>query len=669
MQNSTKNILVPRLDREKFTAQERDIKMSGIKIASYGSWKSPITTDLILADWVGLSQVTLAGDEIFWNELRPKEGGRQVLVRRLADGHIRDLTPAPFNVRTRVHEYGGRCYALAGDRIYFSNFADQRLYVQEAGGQPRPFTPQVELRYADPIVDMARGRLVCVLEDHTATGKEATNSLVSINLENGADVRPLASGNDFYSSPCLSPDGRYLAWLTWNHPNLPWDGTELWMGSLRQDGSLESAECVAGGAEISIFQPQWSPDGVLYYVSDQTGWWNLYRLEGRRSVAVYPMQAEFGTPQWAFGMSLYGFASPDQIICIYIQQATSYLASLDLRTSQLETIQTPYTIMGNLRVADGYAVFTAGSPVERISIVRLDLGTRQLEVLRRSTSLQIDPGYLSLAEEIEFPTEDGLTAYGFFYGPKNRDFAAPQSDLPPLLVMSHGGPTSSTAKALDLEIQYWTSRGIAVLDVNYGGSSGYGRPYRQRLNGQWGVVDVDDCVNGARYLEKCCAVDGQRMAITGGSAGGYTTLCALTFRDTFKAGASYFGIGDLETFVHDTHKFESRYLDRLVGPYPEMKDVYYARSPINFIDQLSTPMILLQGLEDKIVPPNQAESMFAAVRAKGLPVAYLPFEGEQHGFRKAENIQRALEAEFYFYSKVFGFQPADTIEPVKIENL
>ena len=643
--------------------------MAENKVAPFGSWKSPITTDLILSDLIGLGQVMLEGDTIYWNELRPKEGGRQVLVRRAADEQVSDVTPAPFNVRTRVHEYGGRCYALAGDRLYFSNFADQRLYLQEAGGQPRPFTPQAELRYADPVIDLGRGRLVCVCEDHTAPGKEAVNSLISISLENGADVRPLASGNDFYSSPCLSPDGSRLAWLTWNHPNLPWDGTELWVGRLRPDGSLESAECVAGGDEISIFQPLWSPDGKLYYVSDQTGWWNLYRLEDRRTVAVYPMQAEFGVAQWVFGLSLYGFASPDQIICIYIKQATSYLASLDLRTNQLETIQTPYTVMGNLQVANGRAVFTAGSPVARMSIVQLDLDTRQLEVLRRSTNLQIDPGYLSLAEEIEFPTEQGLTAYGFFYTPKNQETIAPSGELPPLLVMSHGGPTSSTINALDVEIQYWTSRGVAVLDVNYGGSTGYGRPYRQRLNGQWGVVDMNDCVNGARYLVQRGAVDGQRLAITGGSAGGYTTLCALTFRDTFKAGASYFGIGDLETFVHDTHKFESRYLDRLVGPYPEKKDVYYARSPINFVDQLSTPMILLQGLEDKIVPPNQAETMFAAVRARGLPVAYLPFEGEQHGFRKAENIKRSLEAEFYFYSQVFGFSPADTIEPVKIENL
>jgi dipeptidyl aminopeptidase/acylaminoacyl peptidase len=643
--------------------------MAESKVAPFGAWKSPITTDVILSDWIGLGQVTLKDDAIYWNELRAKDGGRQVLVRRAADGQVGDLTPAPFNVRTRVHEYGGRCYAIANGRLYFSNFSDQRLYLQEPGGQPRPFSPQAELRYADPLIDPGRGRLICVREDHTKPGEEAANTLVSISLEDGADQMLLASGNDFYASPRLSPDGSRLAWLTWNHPNLPWDGTELWVGKLREDGSLQSAEYVAGGNAVSIFQPEWSPDGQLYYVSDQTGWWNLYRREGERSVAVYPMQAEFGTPQWVFGMSMYGFASPDQIICIYVKQATSFLASLDLRTNQLETIQTPYTIIVNLQVSNNRAVFIAGSPVERMSIVQMDLVSRQSEVLRRSTNLQIDAGYLSLPEEIEFPTEGGLAAYGFFYSPKNRDFVAPQGQLPPLLVMSHGGPTSSTAPALDLEIQYWTSRGIAVLDVNYGGSSGYGRPYRQRLNGEWGVVDVDDCVNGARHLVQRGVVDGQRLAITGGSAGGYTTLCALTFRDTFRAGASHFGIGDLETFVHDTHKFESRYLDRLVGPYPEKKDVYFARSPINFVDQLSTPMILLQGLEDKIVPPNQAETMFAAVRARGLPVAYLPFEGEQHGFRRAENIKRSLEAEFYFYSQVFGFTPADAIEPVKIENL
>jgi len=643
--------------------------MAESKVAPFGSWKSPITTDLIVSDTVGLGQVTLEGDSIYWAEQRPAEGGRLVVVRRAPDGHVSDVTPPPFNVRTRVHEYGGRCFAFAKGRLYFSNFSDQRLYLQEPGEQPRPFTPPAELRYADPIIDLGRGRLVCVREDHTISGKEAANTLMSVSLEDGADQMLLASGNDFYASPRLSPDGSRLAWLTWNHPNLPWDGTELWVGKLRDDGTIQSTECVAGGDEVSVFQPQWSPDGLLTYVSDQTGWWNLYRWQAGRSTALYPMEAEFGAPQWVFGMSQYGYATADQIICIYNKNGSSYLGRLDLKANQLERIETPYTDMWNLYVANGRALFSAGSVAEPASIVQLDLATRQIEVLRRSSSLQIDPGYLSPPEEIEFPTEHGLTAFGFFYPPKNRDYLAPPGQRPPLLVMSHGGPTSATTTALDLGIQYWTSRGIAVLDVNYGGSASYGRPYRQRLNGEWGVVDVDDCVNGARFLVQRGLVDGQRLAITGGSAGGYTTLCALTFRDTFKAGASHFGIGDLETFVHDTHKFESRYLDRLVGPYPEKKEVYFARSPINFVDQLSTPMILLQGLEDKIVPPSQAETMFAAVRARGLPVAYLPFEGEQHGFRRAENIQRAMEAEFYFYSQVFGFSPADAIEPVKIENL
>jgi dipeptidyl aminopeptidase/acylaminoacyl peptidase len=426
---------------------------------------------------------------------------------------------------------------------------------------------------------------------------------------------------------------------------------------------------VAGGEDESIFQPEWSPDGVLYFVSDRTGWWNLYRWHDGQVEPLVEIEAEFGLPQWVFGMSTYAFESAGRIICVYTQQGTWHLASLDTATGKLDPIETPYTQLEELRAAPGRVVFLAGSPTEPVSIVQLDLATRQFEVLRRSSEMAIDPGYLSFPQEIEFPTEQGLTAHAFFYAPQNRDYVAPSGEWPPLLVIIHGGPTGATSSTLNLGIQYWTSRGMAVLDVNYGGSTGYGRAYRQRLNGQWGIVDVDDCVNGARYLVERGKVDGDRLAIRGGSAGGYTTLSVLAFRDLFKAGASYFGISDLEALAKDTHKFESRYLDRLVGPYPERRDLYRERSPIHFTHRLSCPMILFQGLEDKVVPPNQAETMFEAVRAKGLPVAYLPFEGEQHGFRRAENIKRALDAELYFYSRVFGFDLADPVEPVPIENL
>ena len=450
---------------------------------------------------------------------------------------------------------------------------------------------------------------------------------------------------------------------------MPWDGAELWVGEVSADGSLGDTECVAGGVGESIFQPEWSPDGTLYFVSDRTNWWNLYRYHAGTVEPLCEMEAEFGRPQWIFGMSTYKFVSSNQIICTYAQDGIWHLASLDTTTRSLDQIETPYTSISNLQTISGGVLFNANSSTEPASIVRLDLATRQFEVVCRASEIEIDAGYFSFPQAIEFPTEGGLSAYAFFYPPQNRDYTAPADDLPPLVVISHGGPTSATSTALDLEIQYWTSRGIAVLDVNYGGSSGYGRAYRQRLNGQWGIVDVDDCVNGARYLAENGYVDRNRLAIRGGSAGGYTTLSALTYRDVFKAGASYYGISDLEAMTRDTHKFESRYLDSLIGPYPEERDRYRERSPIHFTDHLSCPLILFQGLEDRVVPPNQAEMMVDALRAKGLPVAYVPFEGEQHGFRRSENIRRSVEAELYFYAQVFGFVPADTIEPVEIENL
>jgi len=426
---------------------------------------------------------------------------------------------------------------------------------------------------------------------------------------------------------------------------------------------------VAGGGSESIFQPEWSPDGVLYFVSDRTGWWNLYRWHNGSIEPLYEMEAEFGVPQWVFGMSTYAFASARHLICAYTREGSWRLARLDTLTRQLEPIATPYSAISGLRATAERAVFVAGSPVEFPALVQLDLATAQLTVLRRSSTIAVDPGYLAVPQPITFPTEHGLMAHAFFYPPRNRDYVAPPGERPPLLVRCHGGPTAAAASVLNLGIQYWTSRGIAVLVVNYGGSTGYGRAYRERLNGQWGVVDVDDCVNGARYLAERGVVDGNRLAITGGSAGGYTTLCALTFRDVFKAGASYYGISDLEVFVRDTHKFESHYLDRLIGPYPERRDLYHDRSAIHFSDRLSCPVIFFQGLEDKIVPPNQAELMVQALRARGVPVAYLAFPGEQHGFRHAENIKRALEAELYFYSRVFGFQLADPVEPIHIDNL
>jgi dipeptidyl aminopeptidase/acylaminoacyl peptidase len=642
-------------------------------LAPYGSWKSPITADLIASGTIGLGQIALDGDDTYWVEMRPSEGGRAVLVRRTPDGQPKDVTPAPFNVRTCVHEYGGGAFAVADGRVYFSHFGDARLYRQEPAGAPHALTHEGPVRFADLEIDRRRDRVICVCEDHSAARLEPINTLVSIrDVRVGDDDEApivLAAGHDFYASPRLSPDGSRLAWLAWNHPNMPWDGTELWVGETDDAGSIAQSERVAGGPEESIFQPEWSPDGVLHFVSDRTSWWNLYRLREGRVEALCPKTAEFGLPQWNFRMSMYGFASADEIVCAYVAGGVRHLARLDTRTFVLTPLQTDRSDFDGVRVAPHRAAFIGGSPTQALAVTQLDLRTGRLDVLRRSNEIQVDAGYLAQAEAIEFPTEGERTAHAFFYRPHNCDYGAPAGERPPLLVMSHGGPTAATSSTLRLGVQFWTSRGIAVLDVNYGGSTGYGRAYRQRLDGRWGVVDVDDCVNGARFLVQQGLVDPNRLAIRGSSAGGYTTLCALTFRDVFKAGASSYGIADLETLATDTHKFESRYEERLVGPYPARRDLYHDRSPIHFTDRLSCPVIFFQGLDDKVVPASQAEAMVAALRAKKLPVAYVPFAGEQHGFRRAETIRGALEAELYFYGRVFRFTPADAIKPVAIENL
>jgi dipeptidyl aminopeptidase/acylaminoacyl peptidase len=642
------------------------------QVTPYGSWKSPITSDLIVKGTIGLGQLKMNGSDLYWIEMRPSEGGRQVIVRHPRHGKSLDITPTDFNARTRVHEYGGGDFVTHDGQVYFTNFADQRIYRQVPGFGPLPLTQTTDvpgaLRYADAALDSKRNRLVCVREDHRESNAEATNILVGINLSDGG-ATTLVSGNDSYSSPRVSPDGSRLAWLTWNHPNMPWDGCELWAAEIGGDGSILAPELIAGGARESIFQPEWSPDGILHFVSDRTGWWNLYRSVGGLIENLCEMEAEFGVPQWIFGLSTYAFESTNSIVCAFAERGIWKLGILNTKSCALEQVDLPFTEISYVCAAPGRAIFRAGSPTEPFAIVEMDLTTQSTIVLRHATNVSIDQGYISEPAAIEFPTESGLTAHGFFYPPKNRDFEGPAGERAPLLVKSHGGPTSATVAVFMLGIQYWTSRGIAVLDVNYGGSTGYGRAYRERLNGNWGVVDVDDCVSGARFLASRGSVDGERLMIDGGSAGGYTTLCALTFRDAFKAGASHFGVSDIEALDEDTHKFESRYSTTLIGPYPERRDLYIERSPIHFADRLACPVIFFQGLEDKVVPPNQAEKMVEALRKKGVPVAYVAFEGEQHGFRKAENIKRALDGELYFYSRVFGFQLVDEIEPVTIENL
>ncbi|MCA9973555.1 MAG: S9 family peptidase [Anaerolineales bacterium] len=638
--------------------------------APYGSWKSPITSELIVAESIPLGGVQLDGDDVYWLEGRPREGGRYVVVR-LAGGRREALTPAPFNVRTRVHEYGGGAFCVHDGGVIFANYADQRLYRQRPGEAPEAVTPPGPYRYADGVM-LGDGRFLCVREDHGQPGQEAVNSLVVLRLDGEDAGEVVVSGGDFYAAPRVSPDGRRVCWLTWRHPNMPWDGCELWVADWRaaDDGvAVANAVRVAGGAAESILQPTWGPDGALYYASDASNWWNLYRWEAGRARALHPMAAEFGRPQWQFGQTSFGFSDARTLVCGYRENGRWFLAALDVTTRRFTSLQIPYETINHVAVGRGVAVLNVDAAARPRAIVRVDLDTLAVTTLRTSSELAIDPGYISRPRALTYPTDDGQAAHALFYPPTNAAYAAPEGERPPLLVISHGGPTSAAEVQLDFEIQYWTSRGIGVLDVNYSGSSGYGRAYRTRLNGRWGLVDVADCINGARYLVEQGLADGQRLAIRGGSAGGYTTLCALTFHDFFQAGASYFGVSDVEALARETHKFESRYLDSLIGPYPEARAEYVARSPIHFADQLNCPLILFQGLEDQVVPPNQSEAMYRALLAKGIPVAYVAYEGEQHGFRRAENIRHSLDAELYFYGRIFGFALAEPVAGVAIENL
>jgi dipeptidyl aminopeptidase/acylaminoacyl peptidase len=629
-----------------------------------------VTVDLLLKRTVHMrnQMVRWDGEDLYWSELRPDEAGRIVVCRRDENGAIADITPPGFNARTRVHEYGGGHFAVSGGTVWFVNFKDQRLYRQDGGGKPRPITPAVDVRHADMAVDTGRGRLLSVREDHTTGAREAVNTLVSLDVSGERETITVAAGNDFYSSPKLSPDGNRVAWTTWNHPNMPWDGSELWMGELDREGHVTASRRIAGGESESVLQPEWSPRGELYFVSDRSGWWNLYRAKGEGDEPLCPRPAEFGAPQWVFGMRFYAFTGPDEIVCLYSEPGGTRLGRIDVNTGAMQHVELLYTSLGNVQAAGRRVALFAGSATlaERVLTVELDTGAQQ--VIKVSNSAHVDGGNLSIPKAIEFPTEDGLTAHAYYYPPRNQEFEAPHGTKPPLVVVCHGGPTGSGGPTYPFEYQYWTSRGVAILDVNYGGSAGYGRAYRMRLNGRWGVVDVDDCINSARYLVEQGLVDGERISITGGSAGGFTVLLSLTKRDFYNTGSSHFGIGDLELFIKETHKFESHYIDTLVGPYPERADLYRDRSAINFADNLKVPVILFQGLEDKVVPPSQAEEFVAVCQKKKLPYAYVAFEGEQHGFRQEKNIRRAIEGEMYFLSRIFAFDVADKIEPVKIEN-
>jgi dipeptidyl aminopeptidase/acylaminoacyl peptidase len=645
--------------------------------AAYGTWASPISAQRIAAGARPLSAPRVVGSDICWLEGLPAEGGRVVVVRWSPGSAPRVVTPAPFNVRSRVHEYGGGAYAVDADTIYFSNFADNLVYAQHGDAAPLALTEDSALRFADFEIDKPRQRLIAVCEDHRRVGTEPENRLVALSTAGCGDPVTLASGFDFCAAPRLSPDGREIAWISWNHPDMPWTATALWRAGIGDDGRLVDPGIVVDGRDAdspgrggeSLVQPMWSPVGELFVAADRSGWWNLYRVDGPSLVPVCLMQAEFASPAWQFAQSMAGFDAGSELIATCITDGISRLVGIDVARGEQRTIATPYTDIQELRVGGGIAVMLAASPTLPTQVVRLDLATGQTTVLAQAVAEVPDQSQLAIAQTIAYASTGGRIAHAFLYLPRNGDTRAPDGERPPLIVTSHGGPTSMSTGSLRLSMQFWTSRGFAVLDVNYGGSSGYGRAYRDLLAGQWGIVDVDDCIAGARHLAEQGLVDPQRMAIRGGSASGFTTLCALTFHRVFSAGASHYGVSDLAALDADTHKFESRYTTGLVASAADRERVYRERSPIHHTDRLSCPMIFFQGLDDRVVPPSQSQAMVDALAARGVPVAYLSFEGEGHGFRRAETIRRALEAELSFYGQVFGFEPAGDIEPVAIQGL
>ncbi len=665
---------------------------TSIRVAPFGTWESPISPAMLAVGGLRLGATWLESGTVYWIEGRPEEDGRVVIVRADAFSEPVDVLPAGYSARTRVHEYGGGSYSVRAGVVFFSNFEDQRLYRLEPGAEPRAITPETGAthRYADGRITADGSLWIGVRERHEGerVPQDVHNELVVLPTDGSSEPRVVASGRDFYASPRISPDGARLCYQAWDLPWMPWDGCELYVADLHPDGSLGEARLVAGkDGEESIWQPSWSPSGDLYWASDRSGWWNLEREQGgergavkrgavkRGAVkrgAVKPMEAEFGWPQWAFSGSSYSFLDDGRIVCHYSSSGLQRTALLDPETGELMDLDIPHTAVDwpRLSVEGSQVVLIAGGPCIPEEVVLLDLNSRSVDVLRKSETVELDDAWFSVPEQIEFPTQGGLTAFANLYMPTNPEHTAPEGERPPLIVMSHGGPTALSTSSFDIEVQFWTSRGFAVVDVNYGGSTGYGRAYRERLNGNWGVVDVTDCLAAARHLVAADRVDGDRLVIRGGSAGGYTTICALVFHDDFAVGASYYGIADLTAFAEGgTHKFEHGYEHTLVGPWPEAADVYRARSPINYVDMLSTPMLVLQGSEDVIVPPAQAELIVGALRDKGLPYAYLLFEGEQHGFRKSETIIAAIEAELSFHAQILGLGPVGDVPRLHIENL
>jgi len=636
----------------------------------HGSWKSSITSDLIVNGGVKFSEIRIDGTDLYFLEGRPDEAGRYVIMKKTSDGNIFDMIPENFNSRNAVHEYGGGSFAVNNKIIFFTNWEDQRIYkIENKKISPLTEIPSIEkgVRYADLTISFDLNWLFCVRETHFEN-KEANNDLVAISISSG-EIKVISEGRDFYSSPRQQEFGDQICWLEWDHPNMPWDGNELFT-AIFNNGNISNKKHIDGSKEISIVQPEWASSGDLIYISDQSGWWNLKKISNNKKYDLLTETSDHGGPAWQFGFRTFGLTDENIILKGNSKnKKNGLLRIIKFNGEIIDELNIIHTSISDVSISENKVIYIGSSPLSNSEIIEFNLDKKSIEVIKESSKLIIDPEDLSVPEEINFESTNNENAYAYFYKPKNKKIEGSTGDKPPLLVISHGGPTSSASNSLNLSVQFWTNRGFAVVDVNYRGSVGYGRKFRDSLKGNWGIYDTDDCIAAVNFLSSKDLVDSNKVAIRGGSAGGYTTINALTFHDTFAVGATYYGIADLSVFIDDTHKFESKYLESLIGKYPEEKQKYYDRSAINFTDMLSCPMIIFQGTEDKIVPPSQAEILAKGLRNKKIPYSLVMFEGEQHGFRQSKNIKASLESELFFYSKVLGFETNEKLLEVKIENL
>ena len=656
---------------------------------AYGSWKSSLTAEKLADKGVRYGHMLIDKNDLYWLESRAKEKGRGVLVKFNPSTESQDVLPINVSVRTKVHEYGSGDFIVDNVVVYFSDANDQCVYKFENNNLIRltDIGVGIEYRYADYELSVDRKHLVCVRETHDKL--KVINELVAIELVNNsskASVKVLQSGFDFYSYPRMSKQGNRLCWTCWNQPDMPWDASELWVADFNKDGTTSAEHKIAGGISASsnvlieskleseekssVSQPSWSEDGVLHYISDISGWTNIYSCRDGILNALTPIDREFGIPQWVFASSTYTITPDNQVYAVYIQQGQQQLCHIDADTGHIEPIPLPFKSFGeHLLFSNERLFFRAAGPAVSEAIYSYDINSESYSRISQLSVFPLSVEELSIAKTIEFESENGRNCHAFYYSPNNSGFTAPEKSLPPLIVMSHGGPTAMTDNSLDASIQFWTHRGFAVVDVNYGGSTGYGKKYRNQLLGNWGVVDVEDCIAAANYLVSEKLADPKSLLIRGGSAGGYTTLCALTFHNVFAAGMSRYGVADLESLASDSHKFEARYLDTVVGPYPEDKELYIQRSPIHSTEKLSCPILLLQGEDDKVVPPNQAEMMVKALEERKIPYAYQLYKGEGHGFRQASTIVNALNAELYFYRVILGLEDTENLPKIAVHNL